>query len=122
MAGWIPFAQNSDLPSQIVGSAILAAAFGVAVSSAEIVFRDATLEILWSLKEKSVVTLGSQIVWLGGTREDTLIVAGARQHQAGFVIDDDHVLLVGPDGSRKALSNNFRIRVGAVEVVVKFAD
>jgi Ca-activated chloride channel family protein len=107
------------LPGRMVGCGILAAALALAVSLAEVVFREAYLDITWAPNETSQVSLGPQVVYVGGGAEDTIVIPGAKPRESGFVMENGRVEhLESPSGKRTALSNGTRLRVGAVEIEV----
>ena len=104
---------------RIVGWGILGAALGLAVVAIEEMFRTARLDVVWTPKEITTITLGSNPVYIGGG-DDHIFVAGLPQHALGVILENGKVQCIdSASGKRSDLKEGSRIKIGKVEVIVR---
>lgn len=108
-----------EVSGRMLGVGLLGAALGVAVVLTEMLFRSASLEIVWAPKEVTTVTLGSCPVTIGGG-DDHIHVAGLPQHAAAVTLENGKVEYVdSSSGQRTPLKNGSKIKIGSVEVIIR---
>lgn len=104
---------------RMVGLGLLGAALGLAVVAIEEIFRTARLDVIWSPKEVTSITLGPKPVFIGGG-DDHVFVAGLPHHALSVALEGGKIqCLDNSSGKRSDLKDGSRIKIGKVEVVVR---
>ncbi len=104
---------------RMAGVGLLGASLGLTVVAVEVAFRKASLEVFWGPNEKGTVSLGPDVVYVGGGQGDQVYAAGARPKEAGFVVDGDHVEHIDvASGKRTRVPDGSRWKVGRLALVV----
>lgn len=112
---------SSVLPEtlgRIVGVATLGAALGLALFLAESLFREASLEVIWTPNETSRISLGAQPVSIGGG-EDQVFVRGMPPQVSRIIFENGRIEHVETaTGKRTVLQDGSRLRIGPLNLVV----
>jgi len=104
---------------RMVGLGILGAALGLAITVAEVLFRQVSLEIRWAPNETTSVTLGTKPVYIGGG-DDHAYVAGLPQHAASVVLEQGKIQYIdSATGKRTDLKDGSKIKIGKIDLVVR---
>jgi Ca-activated chloride channel family protein len=109
----------AEVLGRMVGFGVLGAALGLAVVAIEEMFRAARLDVIWTPKEITSVTLGAKPVFIGGG-DDHIFIDGLPQHALGVILENGKIQCIdNATGNRSDLKEGSRIQIGKVEVVVR---
>lgn len=109
---------DADLLGRFLGMGLLGAALGLAVALVERMFREATLEIIWTPGQSSMMTLGENPVSIGGG-DDHIRVKGLKPHAASVVLQDGKIQYIDiKTGKRTDLKNGSKLKIGKVQLAV----
>jgi hypothetical protein len=107
-----------EVVGRMIGVGILGGAVGLAIVTAEALFREASLDVLWSPKERTSFTLGPSPIYIGGG-DDHVYVAGLAHHAAAVVHEQGKIQYIeSATGQRTDLKDGSRIKIGPLEIVV----
>jgi hypothetical protein len=107
-----------ELLGRMLGVGLMGAALGLAIVVTELLFRHASLEVIWAPKEVTSLSLGPQPVYIGGG-DDHIHVAGLPQHAASVTFDQGKIEYCdSATGKRMTLKSNSQIKIGKIEIRV----
>ena len=103
---------------RLIGIGILGAALGLCITLSDELFREAYLEILWGPNEKSIISIGSDPVYIG-TGKDTIYVKGLREKEITVKMTDGRIICIQKDKHGEIeLRNNSQIKVGSIQIII----
>lgn len=122
---WLPASVSDNMASilaQMVGMGILGATLGFIMVVVEKIFREASLEVVWSPHESSFFNLGAQPIYIGGGRDDEVYVRGLGERHAHVVFAGGAIEYVDAESQKRTpLRNESSIQVGKLKLVVHAA-
>ncbi|MGB0581671.1 MAG: hypothetical protein ACPGVU_18400 [Limisphaerales bacterium] len=106
----------------MIGVGILGASLGFVMVVVEKIFREASLEVVWSPNESSFFNLGSQPIYIGGGRDDEIYIRGLGERHSHVVFADGAVEYVDAESQKRTpLRNESSIQVGPLKLVIHAA-
>lgn len=118
--GFLLFASliHAVLFARFLGMGLLGAALGLAIALVEKMFREASLEIIWTPGQTSIMTIGENPISIGGG-DDHIRIKGLKPHAASVVLQDGNVQYIDiKTGKRTSLKNGSKLKVGTVQLVI----
>jgi hypothetical protein len=103
---------------RFLGLGLLGMALGLAVSLVEKMFREATLEVIWTPGQSSQLTLGENPISIGGG-DDHIRIKGLKPHSASVVLQDGKIQYIDiKTGKRTDLKNGSKLKIAKVQLVI----
>lgn len=108
-----------EVLGRMVGVGVLGLALGLAIVTAETLFRAAALEVIWGPKETMTVTLGDRPVTIGGG-DDHVFLPDLGPSIASVGLSHGKIFYTDKvSGKRTELRDGSRLEIGKVTVVVR---
>lgn len=121
---WLPGSSQTTTETigQMIGIGILGATLGFIMVVVEKIFREASLEVVWSPNESSFFNLGAQPIYIGGGRDDEIYVRGLGERHSHVVFQDGAIEYVDAESQKRTpLKNESSIQVGPLKLVIHAA-
>lgn len=124
-AGFVFLSGLEALPplfARMVGIGTLGFALGLAIVVIESVFREASLEVVWSQNESTFFNLGIEPIYIGGGKEDQVYVRGLGERHSHVVFVDGAIEYVDAESQKRTpLKNGSSLQIGPLKLIVHAA-